>query len=91
MSLLINNMLLKILRYRNLRSGNSARACSRILAFPLDVGLGVGGPFFVDLDEHGADEALERGVVRKDPDLDGAPLEFLLEFKRQAIDPVDQS
>jgi len=79
MSLLINNMLLKILRYRNLRSGNSARACSRILAFPLDVGLGVGGPFFVDLDKHGADEALEGGVVGEDPYLDGAALELLLD------------
>jgi integrase/recombinase XerD len=66
-------------RLSNLRSGNSARSGSRILAFPLDVGLGVRGPFFVDLDEDGGDEALESVVAGKDPDLDGAALEFLLD------------
>ena len=63
----------------NPRSGNSAASGSCILAFPLDVGLRVGGPFFVDLDQHGADEAQERVFAGKDPDLDGAPFEFLLD------------
>jgi transposase len=63
----------------NLLSGNSAESGSRILAFPLDVGLGVRGPFFVDLDEDGGDEALEGVVSGKDPDLDGAALELLLD------------
>jgi hypothetical protein len=63
----------------NLLSGNSAESGSRILAFPLDVGLCVGGPFFVDLDQHGADEAQQRVFARKDPDLDGTPLQFLLD------------
>jgi hypothetical protein len=63
----------------NLRSGNSAERGSCILAFPLDVGLRVGGPFFVDLDEDGADEAQQRVFARKDPDLDGAPFQFLLD------------
>ena len=66
-------------RLSNLRSGNSARSGSRILAFPLDIGLGVRGPFFVDLDEDGGDEALESVVAGKDPDLDGAALELLLD------------
>ncbi|MBW6495938.1 MAG: DEAD/DEAH box helicase family protein, partial [Burkholderiaceae bacterium] len=42
-------------RLSNLLSGNSAESGSRILAFPFDVGLCVGGPFLVDLDQHGAD------------------------------------
>ena len=54
-------------------------AWSRISAFPLDVALVVGGPCFVDLDENGRDEAQERLVVGKDPDLDGAALELLLD------------
>ena len=32
-------------------------ACSRILAFPFDVGLGLGDPIVVDLDQHGADKS----------------------------------
>ncbi|MDZ7710868.1 MAG: hypothetical protein U5K36_13030 [Roseovarius sp.] len=63
----------------NLLSGNSAESGSCILAFPLDVGLRFGGPFFVNLDQHGADEAQERVFAGKDPDLDGAPFEFLLD------------
>lgn len=66
-------------RLSNLRSGNSAESGSRILAFPLDVGLRVGGPFFVDLDEDGADEAQERVFAGEDPDLDGAPFQLLLD------------
>ena len=52
-------------RLSNPRSGNSAESGSCILAFPLDVGLRVGGPFFVDLDQHGADEAQE-GILAWD-------------------------
>jgi len=39
-------------------SGNSYSTGSCILAFPFDVGLGVRGPFFVDLDKDGADKDL---------------------------------
>ena len=56
---------------------HSAESGSRILAFPLDAGLCVSGPFFVDLDEHGADESQERVFAWKDPDPDGAPLGLL--------------
>ena len=42
---------------RNLKSGNFEFACSRILAFPFDVGLGLGDPIVVDLDQHGADKS----------------------------------
>jgi hypothetical protein len=63
----------------DLRSGNSARSGSCILAFPLDVGLGVRGPFFVDLDQDGGDEALEGVFAGKDADLDGAALELRLD------------
>ena len=66
-------------RLSNLLSGNSAESGSGILAFPLDVGLRVGGPFFVDLDQHGADEAQERVFAGEDPDLDGAPFQLLLD------------
>jgi len=38
-------------------SGNFEFACSRILAFPFDVGLGLGDPIVVDLDQHGADKS----------------------------------
>ncbi len=34
---------------------------------------------FVDLDQNGADEAQERVFAGKDPDLGGAPFEFLLD------------
>jgi len=47
-------------RLSNLLSGNSAESGSRILAFPIVVGLGVRGPFLVDLDVDGGDEALAR-------------------------------
>ncbi len=60
-------------------SRNSAESGSRILAFPFDVGLGVGGPFFVDLDQHGADQPQEGVLAWKDPDLDGAPFQLLLD------------
>ena len=42
---------------RNLKSGNFEFACSRILAFPFDVGFGLGDPIVVDLDQHGADKS----------------------------------
>ena len=44
-------------RLRNLKSGNFEFACSRILAFPFDVGFGLGDPIVVDLDQHGADKS----------------------------------
>src|SRR6056297_1962117 len=69
----------KVIRLSNPRSGNSAGRGSCIVAFPLDVGLRFGGPFFVDLDQHGADETQERVFAGKDPDLDGSPFEFLLD------------
>ena len=62
----------------NLSSGNSAASGSRILAFPFDVGLGVGGPFLVDLHQHGANQPQEGVFAGKDPDLDGAPFQLLL-------------
>jgi len=36
-------------------------------------------PFVVDLDPHGADEAQQGVFAGADPDLDGAPFEFLLD------------
>ena len=66
-------------RLSNLTYGISAAAGSRILGFPFDVGLRVGGPFVVDFDENGADEALECVLIGKDPDLDSAPLKLLLD------------
>jgi hypothetical protein len=44
-------------RLCNRMSGNSESACSRILAFPLDIGFRVGSPLVVDLDQHGADQS----------------------------------
>jgi hypothetical protein len=46
---------------------------------PFDIGVRIGGPFLVDLDEDGADEAREGILAGKDPDLDGASFEFLLD------------
>ena len=66
-------------RLSNLLSGNSAESGSCILAFPFDVGLSVGGPFFVDLDKDGADEPQEGVFARKDSDLRRAPLQLLLD------------
>ena len=65
------------IRLSNLMSGNSAVRGSCIVAFPLDVGLCIGGRFFVDLDEDGADEPQEGIVAREDPDLGGAPFQLL--------------
>jgi len=59
-------------------SGNSVESGSRIVAFPFDVGLGVRGPFFVDLDQNGADQTQEGVLAWKDPGLDGAPFQLLL-------------
>ena len=42
---------------RNLKSGNFGFACSRILAFPFDIGFGLGDPIVVYLDQHGADKS----------------------------------
>ena len=39
---------------------------------PLDVGLLLAGPFFVNFDEACADEAHQAVFVREDPDFDGA-------------------
>ena len=58
----------------NLLSGNSAESGLCILAFLSDVGLGSEGPFFVDFDADGADEAQQYIFAGKDPDFDGAPL-----------------
>ena len=44
-------------RLCNLRSGNLIWSGSRILVIPLDVGLLLAGPFFVDLEEDCAVEA----------------------------------
>ncbi|MBK5926497.1 hypothetical protein CCR87_03860 [Rhodobaculum claviforme] len=52
-----------------MRSGKFSDSGSRILAVPLDAGLPVQGPFFVDLDAGGADESQEGVLARKDPDL----------------------
>lgn len=43
------------------------------------MGISVGGPFFVDLDKDGPDEAQECVVAGKDPDLYRAPCNFLLD------------
>lgn len=60
-------------------SGTEGEGWSGVLVVPLDVGLGVGGPFFIDFYEGGADEAFERGFVGEDPDFGGAAFEFLLD------------
>ena len=49
-------------------SGNSEYLGSVIIGFPRDVGLIGGGPFVVDLDQDGGDEALQGGLVGKVPD-----------------------
>jgi hypothetical protein len=40
-------------------SGNWGERGSGIRAVLFDVGFGVGGPFFIDIDDDGADEAFE--------------------------------
>ena len=45
---------------------------------PFDVGLCVGGPFVVDLDEHGADQTDQGRFIGKHPDLLRAASQFLL-------------
>ena len=64
-------------RLSHLLSGNSAESGSCILASPFNAGFCVGGPFFVDLDKDGTDGSQERVVAGEDPDLYGAPFQFL--------------
>ena len=53
--------------------------------FPLDVRLGVGLPFFVDLDEYGGCKPEQGLDVREDSDLVGSSLEFLLDRSLDAV------
>ncbi len=60
-------------------SGNLNWPVSIIVGFPSDIWLIGRGPFLVDLDEDGGDEAFEGGLVGEDPDLLGAALDLLLD------------
>ena len=66
-------------RLSKLTSGNSEFAGSRILVIPLDIGLVLAGPFFVDFDEDCADEAQQAVFAGEDPDFDGASFDLLLD------------
>ena len=62
-----------------------ALRASIIGLFPLDVRLGVGLPFFVDLDEYGGCKPEQGLDVREDSDLIGSSLEFLLDRSLDAV------
>ena len=53
--------------------------------FPLDVRLRIGLPFFVDIDEYGGCNPEQGFDVRKDSDLVGSSLEFLLDRSLDAV------